>query len=80
VCPRCGSHEVIPHVRIVDRGPGYARRDIQVEVYESPDALLFKGTHEGTLHAAICGLCGHADLYVTNPAELLAAYRRSRER
>jgi len=77
VCPRCGSQDVIPDVRIVDRGDGNFKRDLQVEVYESPGALLFKGTHAGVLRASICGRCGHAELSVTNPGELLAAYRQS---
>ena len=55
-----------------------ARRGLEVEVYENPAALLFKGTHAGTLTASICGRCGYAELYVSNPAELLAAYRRGK--
>ncbi len=52
------------------------RRD---QVYEDPGALLFKGTHRGTLSARICGRCGYTELYVSNPQELLAAYRRNRK-
>jgi hypothetical protein len=78
VCPRCGSRDVIPGVRIVDRGHGNVKRDLQVEIYENPTALLFKGTHAGTLTAAICGACGHVELSVANPQELLEIYRRSR--
>jgi hypothetical protein len=47
-------------------------------VCENPGALLFKGAHRGALRAAICGRCGHAELYVSNPRELLEAYKRSR--
>jgi hypothetical protein len=74
-CPKCSSHDVIPGVRIVDRGDGNARRDLQVEVYESPDALIFKGTHQGTLTASICGKCGYAELYVSNAEELFDVYK-----
>jgi predicted nucleic-acid-binding Zn-ribbon protein len=79
-CSKCGCANVIPDVRIIDRGDGNWKLDLQVELYEHPDALLFKGTHQGTLRAAICGRCGHAELYVTNPGDLWAAYQRSRER
>ncbi len=79
-CARCGSRDVIPNVRIIDRSgrSGGLRRDLQVEVYEDPNALIFWGTHAGTLSAWICGRCGFADLYVDNPGELLAAYRESK--
>jgi rRNA maturation protein Nop10 len=50
----------------------------QARFLENPGALLFKGTHSGTLSASICGQCGYTELYVSNPAELLAAYRRSK--
>jgi hypothetical protein len=83
-CPRCQSPDLIPHVRVVDRSwrmsfSATVEYDLglQAEVDEDPDALAFKGTHTGTLTASICGRCGYAELYVSNPAELLAAYRRS---
>jgi ribosomal protein S27AE len=78
VCSKCGSQEVIPDVRIIDRGHGNSRRDLEVEVYESPDALIFKGTHAGTLIASICGRCGYTELCVSNPGELLEVYRRNK--
>jgi predicted nucleic-acid-binding Zn-ribbon protein len=78
VCPKCGSREVIPDVRIVDRGDNDWKRDLEVEVYDNPGALIFKGTHAGTLRASVCGRCGYAELYVTNSEELLASYRRSK--
>jgi hypothetical protein len=76
ICPKCGSREVIPDARIMARGYNL---EIQVEVYESPNALIFKGTHARTLRASICGQCGHAELYVRKPAGLLVAYKKSRE-
>jgi hypothetical protein len=78
VCSRCGSHEVIPNVRIVDRGDGNMRRDLQVELYENPDAFIFKGAHAGTLSASICGSCGYIEIRVSNPQELLTAYKKSK--
>lgn len=78
VCSKCGSQEVIPDVRIIDRGHANSRRDLEVELYENPDALIFKGTHAGTLIASICGRCGYAELRVSNPEELLEVYRRNK--
>ena len=78
VCSKCGSQEVIPCVRIRDRGEGNFGGDLQVEVYENPSALIFKGAHAGTLRASICGNCGCAELYVSNPQELLEIYRSNK--
>src|SRR5262245_55107086 len=75
VCPKCGSDDMIPNVRIVDQSV-HSRGDLEVEVYENPDALLFKWAHRGTLTASICGRCGYAEMYVSNAQELLATYRQ----
>src|SRR5688500_12323448 len=64
VCANCGSHNVIPDVRILDRNESWMN-DLQVEVYENPNALLFRGAHGGSLRASICGRWGYAELYVT---------------
>lgn len=78
VCCKCGSPEVIPEVHILDRGDANWRHDLEVEVYEKPNALFFRGAQPGTLSASICGRCGYAELYVSNPEELLEVYRRKR--
>lgn len=76
VCLKCDSTDVISRVRIMDRGES-AVGDLQVVVPEKPDALFFQGRQYGTLYAWICGFCGFTELYVSGPAELLAAYRKS---
>jgi len=73
-CPRCNSKRLIPDVRIIDRGHYNSARDLSVEVYEQPDALIFKGTHLGVLTATICADCGNAELSVTNAEKLYDAY------
>jgi hypothetical protein len=47
-------------------------------VYENPDALLFKGSNEGTLQARVCGECGYLELFLENPSELYETYRNSK--
>ncbi|MFN2513245.1 MAG: hypothetical protein ABR568_17710 [Pyrinomonadaceae bacterium] len=51
-----------------------SNNQLSVEIYEKPDAMIFKGTHEGALTASICGECGYTELYVENPQELYSAY------
>lgn len=75
-CPKCGATERIPNVRIVDyTHQSIQKRSLTVEIYDHPERLLFKGTHQGALQATICGRCGYAELYLENPQKLLDAYR-----
>ena len=73
-CSKCNSTKVIPRARIVDRGSNNAAMDLCVQVYENPEAWVFKGTHEGQLSARICGDCGYVETYVENSAELYEVF------
>jgi hypothetical protein len=74
VCPRCGSEEVIPRVRVAERGESNSRYDLQVEVQRRPNAVLFKRPERANLSARVCGVCGHTELYVDSPNALYTAY------
>jgi predicted nucleic-acid-binding Zn-ribbon protein len=71
-CPKCASQRLIKGIRIFGHRLDDSKSDLTVEIYEEPDALIFKGTHQGTLQAWICGDCGLTELYVSNPDELWA--------
>lgn len=73
-CARCESDEVIPRVRVAERGESNARYDLQVEVQRRPNAVLFKRPERSDLWAQVCGACGHAELFVDAPRALYAAY------
>lgn len=79
-CSRCDSPKVIPRARIIDRGDYNVHADLTVHVYENPEAIIFKGTNQGALHARICGECGYVETYIDNPGELYAAYLRAQSR
>ncbi len=72
-CPKCGSQRLVKGDRIFGRFSDGTKHDLYVEVYEEPDALIFKKAHEGALEARICGDCGLTELYVNNPDELWSA-------
>ena len=78
MCRRCGSERIIPRVRIIDHEEGY-ELDLNVEVYECPDARLEKRGHYGTLAADVCADCGHAELFVQKARELWDVYQKSLE-
>ena len=73
-CPSCGSTDVITDARIVDRT---LEEELRVTVERRPHAKVFKGTVGVTLKARVCGACGRTELYVSDPARLLAAHKES---
>ena len=73
-CTRCGSEDLIPRVRVAERGDGNNRYDLQVEVQRRPNAVLFKRPERASLWAQVCGTCGHAELFVEAPGALWTAY------
>jgi len=77
VCLKCGSSDIIPNVSIVTHGQGASQ--VEVEFYDNPKALIFKGTHTGTLTAYICGQCGYTEMYVSNAQYLLNNYRKNQK-
>ena len=74
LCRRCGSDEVMPRVRVVERGEDGYRHDIQAEVVRRPNAVFFKRPHRADLTARVCGACGYTELYVDAPGALYTAY------
>ena len=77
-CVKCGSLDIIPGVRVMDRGDYDLERDLRLRVDGDRNALLFTGTERCTLEARVCGACGNAEFYATDPATLFEAWRRSR--
>ena len=73
-CAKCQSTKIIPKARIIDTNDNF-KWDLTVEVYEDPDALIFKGAHRENMFARICGECGYVETYVENPQELYSAYQ-----
>ena len=70
-CPKCGSTRVMNDVRIID---GSFEEDLSVQVQKTPHAMLFKGSVGVPLKAQVCGACGYAELYASDPARLLEAH------
>jgi predicted nucleic-acid-binding Zn-ribbon protein len=79
-CPKCGSHEIVPNLPILDHGHK-SDYDLQLELAERPGALLFKGQRvTSTLMACICGACGYTELYATDHQQIYSLYQRSDRR
>ena len=74
VCPKCGSHHIMPNVRIVDHGDQGIHHPLSAEVDRNPTARMFKNPVASAMHAVVCGDCGFAEIYVDNPAVLYDAY------
>jgi hypothetical protein len=74
ICHRCNSDEVIPRVRVAERGDDNIRYDLQVEVQRRPNAILFKRPERVDLTARVCCACGYTELYADAPRALYTAY------
>ena len=73
-CFRCGSHRVIPDVRLVDEDSRGNTTDEQALVFRKPDAWFFKQGTKSTIQARVCADCGHMETYVLEPRKLWHAY------
>ena len=78
-CAKCGSEKIVPQVRILDLGDYNMPGHLSVQIEGNPDALFFKEKFKDAMKAWVCGECGYAELYVTQPRELYAAYERSKQ-
>lgn len=74
-CMKCGSAEIVPHARVL-HGSDY---DVHLGVDADPGALLFKESTRISLEARVCGQCGYTEMYATDPAALLAAWRHAQQ-
>ena len=72
-CLRCGSEAVIPDAYLVDPNYGGA---IGAELMRTPQAMIRKGKERTTVRAQVCGVCGHVELFATDPEALWAAYQK----
>jgi predicted rRNA methylase YqxC with S4 and FtsJ domains len=57
-CLQCNSTRVVTDVRAVDKGDGDLKNDLRLEVYENPNAWIFKGTQDGKVIGNVCVECG----------------------
>ena len=71
-CPRCGSGDMIPRLRVY----GYDGSEAFVRIYENPRAV-FAQPHRYPLDARVCSTCGYTELFVSRPQELHVLYQRA---
>jgi predicted nucleic-acid-binding Zn-ribbon protein len=75
-CAKCGSPNIIPRARVINRGDA---GDMRVGVPRKPQALIFQGREESDIHARVCGNCGYVELFAEDAAELYRAYLQSQQ-
>lgn len=71
-CPKCGSVRIIRNVQVVDRSDSGTQ---SLSLHRGTRSLggWLKLPRSFPLDAWTCGACGYTELYVREPAELLAA-------
>ena len=79
-CPQCGSSEIIPDLIVFGYGSNAGQMPISVTLIEPEPAkrpfVWMPKSETSGLRAAICGECGHADIYTNYYKELLAAHKK----
>ena len=76
-CSKCGSEKLMSGMDVKSYGDHSAQVGVFVTVDENPDAMFFKGQHQGSIRATVCGACGYAELYVDNARSLYSIYTES---
>ena len=78
-CGKCGSTEVVPRARVIDRGHfGRDEGEVRVGVERKPMALMFRQKEVADLYARVCGKCGFVELFCDDAAAIYAAYQQGR--
>ena len=75
-CPNCGSSEVIPSVRVIDRSDSGVQA-LSILIAEKPQAAVFRGWRKFALSARVCGACGYTELYVSDPHGMRESHERA---
>jgi predicted nucleic-acid-binding Zn-ribbon protein len=79
-CAKCGSEKIIPRARVIDRGDGNSRYDLEIQVSSNPQALIFTGTNSSTVYARVCAMCGYIEFYASSQYGLWETYQESLKR
>ena len=76
-CAKCGSSNLVPNLPVF---ADVSEPPIRVELHQPEPAtrpfVWMRDTQRSFFHATVCGACGYAELYATEPAKLLAAFRQ----
>ncbi len=79
-CPNCGSTEIIPDLIVFAHGGNIGSQPIYICLEEPEPAKRSFGwspqTESVGFRAAVCGECGHAELYTNYAKDLLAAHKK----
>lgn len=73
-CPQCGSSEIVPDLIVFTEETVSGHRPAYVKLVE-PGKRSPKEVKAG-FRAAICGSCGHTQLYTKYPKEILEAHKK----
>ena len=77
-CIKCASTEIVLKARVIGEEQG-SEQDQRLRVDANPDAFFFTHPSHSKVKACVCGNCGDAEFYATDPTTLFEAWRRSQE-
>ncbi len=78
-CKNCGSEKIILDVSVQDQGQHSDGRLKAHVGNNDPTAVFLREPVFARFKANICGECGFTELFASTPAELYAAYLKTKE-
>jgi predicted nucleic-acid-binding Zn-ribbon protein len=77
-CPKCGSTDIVPRARIVDRSDSGVG-DLSLSFPGARTVGPIRIPKRVALAASVCSSCGYTELYVQRPEEVREARDRARQ-
>lgn len=78
-CSECESEKIIKNANVWETDQDGGDKSLNVAIYRSPNALIFKEKTYSTVKADVCGDCGFLKMYATEPNILWEAYLHQQE-
>ena len=75
-CVKCGSRDIVPDAKVIDRGHGNAQLELSVATFRKPEALFFKEKQQTTVSAWVCGSCGYIEFYADAPGQIKISHEK----
>jgi len=79
-CPECGSTEIISGLNLLTEETTSGGRPAYVKLLEPEPAkrpfMWVRQEVKSEFQAAVCGNCGHTQIYANSPSEILEAFKK----
>lgn len=79
-CPKCGSNEIVPDLKLLTNDTVSSGMPLFAKLVEPEPAkkpfMWMADEVKINFHAAVCGACGHTQIYTKQYEEVLEAHKK----